>query len=121
MLEEIPNPRQYPDEPSRRWFRSETFDLYLWLSELGAFIGFQLCYRIGPVERALTWKEESGYSHAGVDDGESDPASYKCVPILVQDGAFPVDVVAGRFDSESDGIDPDVARFVAKKIQEFKN
>jgi hypothetical protein len=118
MLEEIPNTRQYPGEPKRRWFRSETFDLYVWCGGENAFIGFQLCYRTGPVERALTWMEESGFSHAGVDDGEGDPGHYKGVPILVRDGLFPRDEVAGIFSSECSEIDPAVARFVEGKLRE---
>jgi hypothetical protein len=117
MLEEIPNPRQYPDEPRRRWFRSATFDLYVWVGEGDSIVGFQLCYRMGPVERALTWKEESGFSHAAVDDGEGDPGHFKAIPILVKDGAFPGSEVAGQFVSECAEIDPDVVRFVESKIR----
>ena len=119
MLEEIPNPRQYPDEPKRRWFRSATFDLYVWISDGGDITGFQLCYKTGPVERALTWKEESGFFHAAVDDGEGDPGHFKGVPILVADGVFPRDEVAERFVAECMEIDPAVARFVGDKIRDY--
>jgi hypothetical protein len=54
MLTELSSSKK-TGEPKRRWFRSERFDLIVWLTEYERVWGFQLCYRHGGEERALTW------------------------------------------------------------------
>ena len=53
-LTEIPEVRQIPDEPRRRWFRSDDLDLIVWCDESGAPTSFQLCYDKPRSEHALT-------------------------------------------------------------------
>ena len=42
MLREIKDVRQIGDEPHRRWFTDEHFDLVIWEEE-AEIVGFQLC------------------------------------------------------------------------------
>ena len=65
MLREIPKVRQIEGEPHRRWFTDDHFDLVLWDDESRQIVGFQLCYDKHDGERAITWKEDSGFSLNG--------------------------------------------------------
>jgi hypothetical protein len=89
MLIEVKNVRQIENDGFRRWFRSINMDLYVWYTnkESEDIQGFQLCYKLGSEEKALTWKKELGFIHNTIDDGEV-PGSIKETPILVADGVF---------------------------------
>lgn len=90
MLREIANTMQIRGEPRRRWFASESFDLILWLDDIGEVIGFQLCYGKSKSERALTWRAEgNSLTHMMVDDGEAGGGGrYKSTPILTPGGEW---------------------------------
>ena len=83
MLSEIKKTRQEEGEPYRRWFTDEDHDLIVWYDAEGKILGFQLCYELGPNERALTWIRGKGYAHNRVDDGETGFFMHKMSPILV--------------------------------------
>jgi hypothetical protein len=117
-LREIPQVRQIPGEAHRRWFTSTNFDLIVWIGDGGIIDGFQLCYDKTGDEQALTWRRDSGYSHAAIDSGEDRAGRYKASPILVPDGTFDVNAVAARFHAESRDIDPEVAAFIFEKLSE---
>jgi hypothetical protein len=72
MLVEVDNVRQIKNDGFRRWFRSINMDLYVWYPQQNEkdILGFQLCYKLGNEEKALTWKKELGFIHNTVDDGE---------------------------------------------------
>lgn len=114
MLTELSS-SQKMGEPKRRWFRSERFDLIVWVTEEGGVWGFQLCYGHGGRERALTWTSEGGYSHDRIDDGEGSPTKNR-TPILVSDGPFPVGKVLEGFISEAVAIDPMIRDFVVERL-----
>ncbi|HSO19827.1 MAG TPA: hypothetical protein VLT88_10235 [Desulfosarcina sp.] len=122
MLKEIENVRQIDGEPRRRWFHDDDFDLIVWLGPddgmkiRDRIIGFQLCYNKSETPRALTWYARSGYAHCRVDDGESKPGKYKAAPILLQNGPFTQNGIAGRFMDASRKIDTEIAAFVHEKI-----
>ena len=116
MLREIPNTKQIPGDPFRRWFCDETFDLIVWYSPEDAIIGFQLCYRDGQERKALTWFDGKGFSHDRIDDGEDGAASHMLAPILVPDGAFEQDRILALFERESKEIDPVAVRTVMDVI-----
>lgn len=118
MLREIPNVRQIPGEPARRWFADERMDLYVWLGDAGAIIGFQLAYDKPHAEKAITWKRESGYLHTGVDDGAR-PSRHPGTPILVADGRFDANRVLREFRDRAVEIDTSVEEFVSRKISQF--
>ena len=117
MLKEIPNTRQHPGEPLRRWFCSHEQDLYVWHNENGEIVSFQLCYSKHHNEHALYWKTEAGFSHLRVDDGESGGLSSN-TPILLADGTFDSNAVLSSFLNLASVIPPDVVEFVATRIKE---
>ena len=119
MLKELKHVSQQPGEPLRRWFSSNTFDLIVWYSDNHDITGFQLCYRQGADQKALTWHETGGFSHKSVDDGESRPFRPKMTPILVPDGTFERDHVLALFEQESGEIDPAVARTVIETVKKY--
>jgi hypothetical protein len=118
-LRELPEVRQVPGEPRRRWFNSPELDLIVWLDDDDRPSGFQLCYAKRRGERALTWRAGRGYDHAAVDDGESMPTKYKGTPILVADGLFQSDKVKADFLEASGAIPESIRRFVADVLERY--
>ena len=116
MMRESENIRN--DDGRRRWFADEYFDLIVWLDTGDAVSGFQLCYDKLDMERALTWKRESGFMHERVDAGETDPAKNRS-PILLPDGSFPAQHVTSFFETRSEGIDQAIRAFVLEKLREY--
>ncbi len=119
MLKEYKIVRQIKGEASRRWFSDEYFDLIAWFHEQGEIVGFQLCYDIERFPRALTWKQEGGYTHHRIDNGENRPGKMKASPILVADGIFDPLPVAERFKNESLLLEPSLAEFVYQKLLSY--
>ncbi len=119
MLREIKHIRQISGEPFRRWFSNDIFDLIVWYSSDDEVIGFQLCYRFGSEEKALTWLQKAGFSHSRVDDGERHPGLQKMAPILVPDGTFESQHVLALFEKESKEIDPEVVKVVVHVIGSY--
>jgi hypothetical protein len=117
MLREVQEVRQVPQEPRRRWFTDEDFDLIVWQDEQAAIIAFQLTYDKTTDEHSLTWRAGEGYAHNRIDDGELEPAKYKSTPILVRDGEFDSSGIAERFQKASGRIDQGIATFVTEKIR----
>jgi hypothetical protein len=117
MLVEVDNVRQIKNDGFRRWFRSINMDLYVWYPQQNEkdILGFQLCYKLGNEEKALTWKKELGFIHNTVDDGEV-PGSIKETPILVQDGVFYPKKTLDDFLSQAKEMDVEVKNFVQEKI-----
>lgn len=118
MLSEIPNVRPLKDEPSRRWFQDEYFDLVIW-EDAKHVVGFQLCYDKGLAERDVTWQSETGFKHNAVDDGENEPGRYKATPILIVDGNFDHETVATRFLGHSGSLDAASRDFIYQKLLEY--
>lgn len=115
MLYELSDVRQIAGEGFRRWFRDDDFDLIVWYDDDGAIAGFQLCYGKQDYERALTWRQGDLYAHHGVDDGDG-VRPMKGTPILVADGVFAKDMVRPAFEKAALKLDPDLARFVAERL-----
>ena len=80
MLKEYLQVRQIEGESKRRWFSDDYFDLIVWFDEQDEITGFQLCYDIHHVQRAVTWQKDSGFSHHKIDDGENRPGKAKASP-----------------------------------------
>jgi hypothetical protein len=118
VLTEIHNARQIEGEGFRRWFTDDYFDLIVWYDEEKRLVGFQLCYDKQRRERALTWTREHGFQHNRIDAGET-PGHSKMTPIIVADGVFSRDPIAERFRASSDGIEPDIARFVLEALMRY--
>ena len=118
---EILDVRQTPDEPTRRWFRSDDLDLIVWCDASGAPTGFQLSYDRLHSEHALTWTPQLGFVHNAVDDGEDGGIRYKETPILVADGHFDANRLSDRFAAASACLPPVIAAFVGTKLREHPN
>ncbi len=118
MLYEVTSVKQYKDEPMRRWFVDNYFDLIVWFRN-GGIVGFQLCYDKTDNQHALTWYDGTGYLHNRIDDGENKPGKFKSVPILVPDGRFSNNAVAEIFIKESAELEPDISAFVYQKIIQY--
>lgn len=121
MLREIEKTRQIAGEPYRRWFSDEVFDLIVWYSSEAQIIGFQLCYRSWPDEKALTWLKGEGFSHNRIDQGEGRPDLHKMTPILLPDGEFDAERVSAQFLAASTEIDPQVTEIVSRAIGRYPN
>ena len=119
MLQELKSIRQHPNEPLRRWFCDDFFDLIVWLDKSQAVQGFQLCYDIQGLERAFDWREGDALSHHKVDGGEGSALQPKASPVLVQDGKFDKERIAEAFAKASANIDPLISEMVLKKIRTY--
>ena len=118
QLMEFGNVRQIPGEPQRRWFTCEGVELVVWCDESDGPIGFQLCYKDGGSEYALTWKPDCGFSHKRIDDGEERPAKHKATPILTADVPASSKTISERFAQVSAGLPVEFAEFVGKQLRE---
>ena len=115
MLREI-EARQVSGEPRRRWFTSPDIDLFVWLGEDGAPVGFQLCYDKQAREHALTWTQAQGYSHMAVDGGESRPGRYKGTPILVANGSIDVENILEQLRGQGASLPAAFLELVESKV-----
>ena len=113
-LREIIEVRQIPGEYARRWFSSESMDLFVWLGASGGFAGFQFTYDKNIRERALSWTVDAGFSHDAVDDGDTGPR--KSTPILRRDGAPDTARVIALLESCGDTMPADVLSFVIARV-----
>ena len=120
MFSEFSDISQIEGEPKRRWFADKNLELIVWLDEDDKIVGFQFCYETDKESRAVTWLENTGYSHARIDEGEDRLPHHKATPILIPDRVFDKKIVEERFASSSDGIPKEIARFVSKKLSEYK-
>jgi len=120
MLYEIKNVKSYENEPRRRWFFEHDIDLTVWFDDNSRIIGFQLCYDKQDSPHALTWRENSGFLHHEIDDGEN-PGSFghKGIPILMMDGVFDKEKIARLFQKKSKEIAPEIAEFVYDKLFQY--
>ena len=85
---------------------------------LREIIAFQLCYDKPHNEHALYWRQDRGFSHLQVDDGEGLPSSSKA-PILLADGVFNAESVAQRFRALAINIPANLAAFVLDRLEAY--
>jgi len=102
----------------RTWMSDDYFDLIVWYEHSNAIHGFQLCYGKPGRERALTWEAIRGFTHTAIDSGEATPESNQ-TPILVPDGLFPTEEVAGEFRKRAVNLPKSLRNFVVAKIKQF--
>ena len=69
--------------------------------------------------RALTWRQDIGYGHHKVDDGENRPGKPKAAAILLPDGPFDRQGIGEAFAHASAHMDPAIAQFVWHKIMAY--
>lgn len=117
MLKEFKRLRQ--DKKSfRRLFSDDQYDLYIWYPdhEMERIIGFQLVYKSGADEKALTWTEKGGFLHTKIDDGDKKTNQS---PILVADGLFEYSTVYPGLAERIVEVDPVIRSFVMDKIGSY--
>ena len=119
MFTEISNVRQIKGEPKRRWFSDKDLELIVWFGEHDRIVGFQLCYEMDKEPRALTWRENEGFLHTGIDDGEIGWRAQKATPVLIRDGVFDQKTIGKRFASSSQTLPKEIADFVLLKIKDY--
>ena len=119
MIEETVKVRQIDNEPKRRWFSDDCFDLIVFLDKAGNPNGFHLSYEKHQHERILVYDEINGYSHGGIDDGEERMGKMKSSPIMITDGIFEKDNVASSFKKVSSNIDSEIADYVLQWIKRY--
>jgi hypothetical protein len=118
MLQEITAAKQ-DGKDRKRWFRDDTFDVYVWQNGKGEFTTLQLCYDRSHDERVMRWSKAKGYSHERIDAPETKPGRAMSA-ILVVDGMFPADIVLERFRGVAGQMPHEIAVFVEKKIRAYK-
>ena len=117
MLSEVTQTKQNQGEPRRRWFIDPQVDLYVWYDEAGAVVQFQICYDKGPEEKALNWNAGTGFSHRGVDDGESGVFRMKSTPILTGSATLDLDAVRRIFAAAAGNLEYDLHEFIMHKLK----
>ena len=117
MMFEAPNEVPIPGEPKRRWFTDDDFDLFVWYNPDDTYFGFQLCYDKNGDQHAFTWRQDSGFSHKRVDDG--DRCQRSSTEFLVPDGVFNWNTILARFQKESRQIEAAIVELVTSKIQSY--
>ena len=121
MIIEYLNAKQYPGERFRRWFHDDFFDIVLWFQEDRKTVyGFQLCYDVAGDEHSLTWKQDAGFRHEVVDQGDS-VSSMRMSPIQLPDGPFPYKKVLDEFLDRFPKTDKDLLFVVYDKVLEYTN
>lgn len=116
-LREFKRVHQREGEPQRRWFTSAALDLYVWFDEQEEPIGFQFCYDKHRAERALTWFEQTGFSHMRIDDGEAgSDLRHKRSPVMTPDGDLDLPRVRRLFTDAAADLPDTVVRYVLAQI-----
>lgn len=116
-MREYEQVRQIPGEHKRRWFSSPDMDLFVWTDDAGNYSGFELCYDKSDREHAISWRANTGFSHAAVDDGENRPGRYKSTPIHVADGYFDAKRIHSSFKASSASLPQDIVLFVLSVLE----
>ncbi len=107
---------QSPDKNYLR-FADDYFDLVLTLDTNGKVEAFQLCYNLLTDEHALAWSMNGPLRHVKVDQGE-DKATINRAPILVADGACPVQTLTREFQKRTGNLPTEIGELILTKIQE---
>lgn len=98
----------------------EYFDLIVWYDSEEQIHGFQLSYDKPGRERALTWTRKSGFLHTAIDSGESNPTANR-TPILVADGACPIEQVRSEFMTRSALLPTEIRELVLARINDYES
>ena len=75
--------------------------------------------KIVTMPKALTWYEDKGFRHSGIDEGDGVGVG-KRTPILIRDGIFDKETIEKRFASSSSGLPKEIADFVTNKLAEYE-
>jgi hypothetical protein len=118
-LREILPARQLAGEYHRRWFTSESLDLFVWSDEEGALQAFQFTYDKGKRERAISWHADAGLSHDIVDDGEGlVRGMYKATPLLRPAGQADAIAIEQTLRAFGANVPMEIIAFIRAKLHE---
>jgi hypothetical protein len=120
VLRELPNTKQVPGEPKRRWYFCHDLDLVVWFDETETPIAFQLAYDKPHAEHSISWHFDHEFKHYVVDNGNPLGTGFQ-TPFLYVDGPFEAkrERVLGTFARLSAELPPPVVQFVSEKLREF--
>ncbi|MEM7404020.1 MAG: hypothetical protein AAF458_01950 [Pseudomonadota bacterium] len=107
QLREIPKVKQSAGSPLRRWWTSDSMDLYVWQGIGRELTGFEICYGKPHDEHSLRWSPDEGFRHHRIDDGEETAFDHR-TPIAVPDGDYTLDDIAVLFEHCATEIDSDI-------------
>ena len=100
MMREIQGVAQDGSEVQRHWFHDDYFDLFVWQTDQGEIISFQLCYGVDSNEQALVWRKDRGWFQDGKTTVE--PVPRKILGTVLAParlaGADAEDPIASRFE-----------------------
>lgn len=116
MLREIKETSQKIGAPKRRWFVDSSMDLFVWINDDDEVVSFQLTYDKPHAEKAITWSEEKGITHLGVDDGKR-PGKHPGSPLLVKDGVIKPLKIVSMLSKNSGDLDPSIKNFIVSGIK----
>jgi len=117
MLREIKEVSQKPGEPHRRWYSGLNMDLFVWFDDSNRVVSYQLTYDKPHDEKALTWKENEGLLHLGVDDGFR-PGKHPGSPLLYRDGNINASKVVSMLNKNSGDLESSIKDFIISGIEE---
>lgn len=115
LLREVLAVRQDAGDGRRRWFTSDTADLFVWYDADGAPTGFQFCYDKLTAEHALTWRTETGFTHQRVDSGDW-TGGMKGASVLSASSRWSPTTVVTRLRRVSGALPDDVRQFVEAAV-----
>lgn len=108
-----------PGEPEKLWFNGDDMDLFIWVSESGEIIRFQLSYHRSLSEKSLLWDSRNGILHAAVDDGAR-PGKHPSAPILADE--IPCDklTLVTLLNEQSGDLSREHLGFIQEKINSWR-
>ena len=116
MLREIANVKQIKGEPRRRWFSSESMDLFVWQNYLDEVVRYQLTYNKPHNEKALTWHTKTGFLHLSVDDGFN-PGKHPGSPLLKADGELNAPKLLTLINNNSGDLEASIKEFIVSGVK----
>lgn len=116
MLKEVHPLRQHADEPRRRWFSDQQFDLIVWFDTQDNIVAFDLCYDKPLHEHVFRWRTRQPLQHLRVDDGEQQSGRHKMTPIYVADGSYDIHATAQQFATAGSEMDGAIRNFVLQRL-----
>jgi hypothetical protein len=121
MMREILGVTQDGSEVKRRWFHDDYFDLFVWQTEKGEIVSFQLCYGVDSSEQALVWRKDRGWFR----DGKTtvDPVPRKILGTVLPPagltGTDSTKPVASRFELAARSLPEAIRSAVAARLREY--
>lgn len=121
MMREIHGVTQDGSGVLRRWFHDDYFDLFVWQTDQGETISFQLCYGVDSNERALEWRKDHGWFQDGSTAVEPAPRkmlSTAHAPAGLA-GADATDSIASRFEIAAAALPDAIRSAVAARLRQY--